>query len=104
MNIPIVYLSAANICIFASKTITMIDVRQAALAANDYLKGFYPEASNIKLEEVELFEDEEVWSITLSYDSNDRFSVNFNRQREYKIFRLNSTDGRVLSMKIRELQ
>lgn len=82
----------------------MIDVRLAATSANDYLKGFYPEATNIKLEEVELTEDDKFWFITLSYDNSDRYAVNFNKPRSFKIFKLDAENGQVLSMKIRELQ
>ena len=80
----------------------MIDVKLAINAAVDYLKQFFPEVNAIQLEEVEISEDEKYWSVTLSYEESDRY-INYNRTRKYKIFKIKSDTGGVLSMKIREL-
>ncbi len=81
----------------------MIDVRVATNAAVEYLKQFFATANNVQLEEIEISEDERFWSVTLSYDDADRYSVNFNRDKKYKIFKIDANTGSVLSMKIREL-
>lgn len=81
----------------------MVDVRVATNSAVEYLKQFFPNANNVQLEEIEISEDEKFWSVTLSYDDGDRYSVNFNREKKYKIFKIDATSGGVLSMKIREL-
>ncbi len=72
--------------IFEHKAIAIIAVRQAAISARDHLKGFYIKADNLLLEETELSEDGNYWSITLSYLPNECYSTVFNRRREYKIF------------------
>ena len=81
----------------------MIDVRLATNAAVEYLKQFFPDVNNVQLEEVEISEDEKFWMVTLSYDDTDRFGMTYNRSRKYKIFKIDSNTGGVLSMKIREL-
>ncbi len=81
----------------------MIEVRVATTAAVDYLKQFFPDANNVQLEEIEISEDEKFWTVTLSYDDNDRFGMSYNRSKKYKIFKIDANTGGVLSMKIREL-
>ena len=81
----------------------MIDVKVAANAGAEYLKQLFPDAKNIQLEEVEISEDEKFWSVTLSFDDGDNYSLHFNRAKKYKIFKINANTGNVQSMKIREL-
>jgi hypothetical protein len=81
----------------------MIEVRVATNAAVEYLKQFFPDANNVQLEEIEISEDERFWTVTLSYEDNDRFGMAYNRQKKYKIFKIDANSGGVLSMKIREL-
>ena len=51
----------------------MIDVKIAANAGVDYLMQFSPNATNVQLEEVEISDDEKFWTVTLSYDNQDKF-------------------------------
>jgi len=94
--------------------LVMVDVKSAIAAARVGFHEFMEEeetCENIRLEEVELSEDEKYWMITLGYDvfckpyevqnvflHNPDFQT---RKREYKLFRVNANNGNVESMKIR---
>lgn len=99
---------------------TVIDVREAVKSASAYLRSIQDMISDsnaivtdVRLEEVELSEDEEFWFITLSYvlrmttqstSSNplsEVFSASYGR--EYKLIKVDAHSGAVKSMKIREL-
>jgi hypothetical protein len=83
-----------------------IDVKEAAEKAAEYLRSFYPECRNILIEEVELYDEENVWSITLSYvfdDTGYAFVLN-NAPKKFKTFKINATTGQVLSMKMKEVK
>ena len=78
-----------------------LDAKQAAIAARDYymsMSDFNPE--DITLEEVELSEDEKFWFITLG-NIEYRKGLLPGYERRYKIFKVNSDTGQVMSMKIR---
>jgi hypothetical protein len=76
----------------------MIDVRIAAEKASEYFASLYPgnSYSNLRLEEVELTEDEKYWLITLSYMDQHMIP-----RREYKSFKIDAQTGKVQAMKIR---
>ncbi|MGC1309313.1 MAG: hypothetical protein WA885_18995 [Phormidesmis sp.] len=92
----------------------MVDVKSAIRAARIGFREFMEEEQtfdNVRLEEVELSEDEKYWMITLGYDvfyepyevqnvflTNPDFKA---RKREYKLFQVNADSGNVESMKIR---
>jgi len=62
--------------------------------------------SNLALEEVELSSDEEFWLITLGFTppANNLIALaGANVKREYKIFKIKSESGNVISMKIRSI-
>lgn len=82
----------------------MIDVKEAAEKATDYLMTLIPEAgkSNVQLEEVELTDDDKYWLITLSYPLTNPL-LNVALKRDYKLFKVDSENGQVRSMKIRKL-
>jgi hypothetical protein len=83
----------------------MIDVKAAVSKANEYLKMFFPDASNIQLEEVELNNEDGEWLITLSLPDNEAMPIGiFPRIRKYKLFRIDARDGAVIAMKIREIK
>lgn len=83
----------------------MIDVKEAVTKANEYLKMFFPDATNIQLEEVELANEGDEWLITLSLPDNEAMPVGlFPRNRKYKLFRIDSKNGAVIAMKIREIK
>jgi hypothetical protein len=81
----------------------MIDVKQAVDAASQYLATLYANdpPSNVRLEEVELSEDEKYWLVTLSF--SDTLQVFIPPRRSYKLFKINAESGQVQSMKIREV-
>lgn len=85
----------------------MIEVKQAAEAALAYFNELYEGGyHNLALEEVELSNDEEYWIITLGYNPP---ATGFTQltgagiKREYKQFKIDSTTGKVISMKIRNV-
>ena len=82
----------------------MIDVKQAANVAISYLTELMPEIEprSARLDEVELSEDREFWSITLSYPDPGAMYTPYPQIREYKMFKIASQTGEVLSMKIRK--
>lgn len=88
----------------------MIGVEEAAKRAVEYMKGFFPDASAIRLEEVEITDDKQFWYITLSIvesesEPNVLFpAMQFKKVKSYKIFKIFAENGEVLSMKIRELK
>lgn len=91
-----------------AEVFTMIDVKQAAQSASNFIVGLYSNEtiSDVMLEEVELSEDGKLWLITLSFftpPSSPHIFLN-NRVKQYKIFKVDTDTGEVLSMKIRELQ
>ena len=93
----------------------MVDVRFAVDAARNYIKDFQElldnPLHNLRLEEVERTEDEKYWLITLGYDDPEglkhipAFLTPETRlsSREYKIFRVNSENGKVEAMNIRKV-
>jgi hypothetical protein len=85
-----------------------LSVSSAANAAANHLKslsnqGLMGEAiSDIRLEEVELSEDETRWLVTLGFSRPaDNQFVSTMVQREYKLFEIDAITGKVKSMKIR---
>jgi len=92
----------------------MIDVKQAVRAAADFVAETFSDEQVLaaRLEEVELAEDEKTWFITLSFLRQRKSSsglaaavpdVGGRMDREYKILAVDAENGRVRSMKIRQL-
>jgi hypothetical protein len=88
----------------------MIEVKQAAKIANDYLNDLFSESppQGTLLEEVELEEDEGVWLITLSFIDptnvlGKALAGVYSAPRKFKTFEVSAEDGRVLAMRIRTL-
>jgi hypothetical protein len=95
------------------------DARNAVKSATDYLdhiKDLMGEKfTNLRLEELELTENRQIWMVTLGYDvpytltgleslmSPSRLSSEQPYKREYKIFNVDSQTGEVQSMKIRSV-
>ena len=84
----------------------MINAKEAADAAIEYLKSFYSSAKNIMLEEVELSEEKKSWSITISFENLDPEDKKPSTiiTRIYKIFRIDSNLGQVTAMKSRDFK
>jgi hypothetical protein len=91
----------------------MIHVRHAVQAAVRYMGEMFGEKIvDIRLEEVELSEDEQFWYITLSFLREPKATSNVESdalraalgrmEREYKVFAIRSQDGQVKSMKMRQ--
>lgn len=85
----------------------MINVKEATEKAKEHLTVFFPEAEEIQLEEVELTTDKAFWLITLSYagvSNSVASSLLVGKSMRYKIFKLDSETGEVLSMKVRDFK
>ena len=96
----------------------MIDVQQAVRKSADYLRGIeFAAPEELRVEEVELSDDEGCWVITLGF-RGDQLVVDTSRnggflfgqarpiahpeyKREYQIFRIQSEDGALKDMKKR---
>lgn len=83
-------------------------VQELAEIAIGYLRGFFPDADKVQLEEIEITDDNLYWKITLSYESSD-MPENANKwlltkSRKFKIFKIDAQSGEVRSMKIRDLK
>jgi hypothetical protein len=84
----------------------MIDVKQAAQSASNFIAGLYSNEtiSDVRLEEVELSEDGKHWLITLSFPLPASLGVMYlGGARQYKLFKVDANTGEVLSMKIRDV-
>lgn len=90
----------------------MIDLKTAVSATHDYLisiQDIIGSLEDLRLEEVELSEDRKYWLITLGFDIpvkaqspiNPLFSQK--SERKYKLFKVNTENGAVEAMKIREV-
>ena len=85
----------------------MINAKEATDKAKDYLTSFYPDAQKVQLEEVELSPDRAFWLVTLSYEgisTSVASSLLVGKSLIYKIFKLDTETGDVLSMKIRDFK
>jgi hypothetical protein len=87
-----------------------ISIRMAVQIAVDAFVAFFPSfaSNNLLLEEVEESEDGRFWTITLGYDDKRTLSVHdkmFKPEsyRAYKTFKIDTSTGKVMSMKIRTL-
>lgn len=91
----------------------MITIKDAVKAAFAYISDAYSEQfvattlSDLLLEEVEQSEDKKYWLITVSIKlpmQQAKFDLGLPRfEIKYKLIKVDSTTGNVVSMKIREL-
>jgi hypothetical protein len=81
-----------------------MDVKQAAETAADYLLTFFPDAERVRLEEIEISDDDKFWFITLSFLMKPSGKLDFIDERVFKVFKIDSEKGEVRSMKIRSLE
>jgi hypothetical protein len=79
----------------------MINAKEAANIAMEYLNSFYEGAKSIVLEEVELSEEKKSWSVTISFENMDPDDKNPSKiiQRMNKVFKIDNTSGQVTAMK-----
>ena len=85
----------------------MINVKEAADKAKEHLIAFFPDAEQVQLEEVELSADKAHWLITLSYEADSgsvASSMLVGKSVRYKVFKLDTKSGDVISMKIRNIK
>ena len=83
-----------------------IDVKKAVNAARGYLNDMSPligaEVKDIRLEEVELTDQQDFWLITLGFNRRVNGPIIPNQyERDYKLFKVNALTGDVEAMKIR---
>ena len=90
----------------------MLDVKHAVNVAVAYVKNLFEGATDIRLEEVELSDDERFWTVTLSAQIPgprgpffSPISELFPKEdsRVYKSITINADSGAVKAMKIRTL-
>lgn len=93
----------------------LIDVKKAAIAAQEYLLslwgGMGEKVQDLRVEEVEISEDDKFWLITLGFSRlADRVEDPLGEvldtpryRREYKIFKVDADTCQVKSMKIRQV-
>jgi len=88
----------------------MIDFKAAIKKAIEFLDAVHANQNlrDVRLEEIELSEDDRFWNITLSYrrgmpPSGLAGALAGETPREYKVLAVRSVDGEVRSMKIRQL-
>jgi hypothetical protein len=87
----------------------MLDVKDATKTAIDYFSQVFQNGyKNLRLEEVELSDDERYWYITLGFDSPYQnigtiasMPIGGRAAREYKTIKIAASTGKVLSIKIR---
>ncbi|EDZ93214.1 MAG: hypothetical protein P5702_13995 [Limnospira sp. PMC 1291.21] len=92
------------------------DVKAAAIAAKQYLISLWETMGNLdiqdlRVEEVELSEDDQSWLITLGFtrpadrleDPLGEVLETSRYRREYKIFKVDAETSQVKSMKIRQV-
>ena len=82
-----------------------MDAKEAARIAKEYLFAILGEEQrifNVMVEEVEKSDDDKCWLITLGW-SGYPFGFSPVEQRQYKTFKIDINDGKVISMKIREV-
>jgi hypothetical protein len=85
----------------------MINVKEATEKAKEHLSVFFPDAEQVQLEEVELSADKKHWLITLSYEADSgsvASSMLVGKSLRYKVFKLDTKSGDVISMKIRNIK
>ena len=85
----------------------MINAKEAAEKAKAHLGAFFPDAEQIQLEELELSPDKAYWLITLSYEGDSgsvASSMLVGKSVRYKLFKLDTKSGEVISMKIRDIK
>ncbi len=96
-----------------------IDAKKAAQAAASYLNEIRDlvdaKLKDVRLEEIELLEGQQIWLITLGYDvpyqpPSSIFKPpvlsaieNISYKRDYKTFQVSAETGEVQSMKIRSV-
>ena len=87
---------------------TILDVKEAAKIAVAYVADLLSQDQlrDIRLEEVELSEDDDYWLVTIGFSrpeitKNVWEIVGGQLGREYRQVKLQARDGKVISMKIR---
>ena len=90
-----------------------MDVKEAVTRAKTYLAELYSDEriSNVGLEEVEMDDKENIWTITIGFsrpwdEPRNPFAAITNQptvlKRSYKIVRVNNLNGAILSVKNRD--
>ena len=97
--------SALPKAVLSSKKKT-ITAQEAAKSAIEYYKEVTGDYNQPSVEEVELSEDGKCWLITLGLrrSGSDTISALYGKSEiVYKVFEIDSSDAKVLSMKIRKV-
>ena len=84
----------------------MINVKEAVKVATAYFAELFPNAKEVRLEEVEMAEEGPWWDVTVSFEipaATAMEAILAQRNREYKIIKVNRDSGEPHSIKIRKL-
>lgn len=89
----------------------MIDVKEATQRALGYFGELFPNGyQNLRLEEIEISDDDRYWYVTLGFDVPPGPSVaglaqalTGKAERAYKVFKIDAANGKFVSVKIREV-
>ena len=84
----------------------MISVKDAVKDASGFFSEMFPNAQDVRLEEVELSEEGPWWDITLSFarPSQSTFDLMVGQpNRIYKVVRVDGETGEARSVKIRKI-
>ena len=91
--------------IMAARTKKLLSAKDAALKAKEYYGELSEDYNRVELEEIELSDDKQCWIVTLgiyaSISTAYMISKGVGERVSYKIFKIDSLSGDVLSMKIR---
>lgn len=91
----------------------MVSAKEAVNAAAAYMLEMYAGATGLRVEEIELDDAQGLWIVTMGFwetvpvppslNSLAAIALNPKVQRVYKELRIRSSDGQIVSMKIRNL-
>lgn len=82
------------------------DANKAKEIAQESVESFFPEATGIHLEEMELDQGKKNWLVTLSFDirpTTPSEILSIKKTRVYKVFAVESKSGVLISMKNRDM-
>ena len=79
-----------------------LSVKEAVAAADRYLREFFPQAQDVRLEEIDRTDDEKYLLVTLGFRDGDRIP-GLVLPRDFKVFKIDASSGEVRSMKSLEL-
>jgi hypothetical protein len=81
----------------------LISIKRAVTTAQEFVADMFPEARDIRLEEVAYLENYDEWEVTLSFPSGEEktfANALAGQPRLFKTVRINANNGEPLSLKV----